>query len=88
MNDFLNKVPRWALVGTILVMLALFVPVATFAINTHLSIDAEQSADIEALTRQQAALTANIKELAEAVRNLKSVTENNREEHRWLHRND
>jgi len=73
---FLQDVPRWFLV---FLVLAITVPLFSYTINTHLAEDERQSADIKALT-------ANVNTIAEAVRNLKTITENNREEHRWLHR--
>lgn len=72
---FLADVPRWFLLMMILALSS----VTTYAINNHLDENIQQSEDIKALT-------ANVSRIAEAVENLKTITENNREEHRWLHR--
>ncbi len=73
--------PRWFLVLLIAGMITLGSPIISYTVSNHLKEDVQQSADIDALT-------ANIASLTEAVRNLKTVTENNREEQRWLHRDD
>jgi len=73
---FLQDVPRWFLVVVIIVVTG---PLLAFTINTHLEEDERQSEDIRALT-------ANVSRIAESIENLKTITENNREEHRWLHR--
>ena len=73
-----DKIPRWFLVAVIVVLLTVGGPILTYSVSTHLDEDTQQSEDIEALT-------ANLNTVAEAIRNLKTITENNREEHRWLH---
>ena len=72
---FLQDVPRWFLVLIILVVTG---PLLAFSLNTHLEEDKRQSEDIRILT-------ANVSRIAESIENLKYITENNREEHRWLH---
>ncbi len=70
----LQDIPRWALI-LIVSILSLG---AKYGVDSHLAEDHQQSADIKALT-------VVVSGLVEATSNLKTVTENNREEHRWLH---
>ena len=77
MKDLFTSVPRWALVLIIAIM-SLGLNAGFSAFQQH---EAQQSADVKALT-------AAVATLAEATSNLKTVTENNRAESRWLHRND
>lgn len=72
------NIPRWFLITVIVILIATGGPILTFAINNHLDQDVQQSNDIKALT-------ANMNRVVEAIENLKHITENNREEHRWLH---
>jgi len=73
-----DNIPRWFLIAVIAVMLTIGGPILTYSVSTHLEQDEQQSDDIKALT-------ANMNTVAEAINNLKTITENNREEHRWLH---
>lgn len=70
----IQDIPRWALI-LIVSVLSLG---AKYGVDSHLEEDQQQSADIKALT-------VIVSGLVEATENLKTVTENNRAEHRWLH---
>lgn len=74
MKDTLQNIPRWALI-LIVSILSLG---AKYGVDAHLKEDYQQSADIRALA-------VAVSGLVEATENLKTVTENNRAEHRWLH---
>ncbi len=73
-----DNIPRWFLIAVIAVLLTIGGPVLTYSISTHLDTDEKQSDDIKVLT-------SNMMRVVEAIENLKTITENNREEHRWLH---
>jgi len=77
MENYLDRIPKWALVGIIFVLFAILVPVSTFSISQHLEEDAQQSADIRALTRNVDKLAVTVESLARQITfNREDIKEN------------